>query len=155
MEYKYLSNSYEETERLGRAAAGHLKNGIIALSGELGAGKTAFIRGIARGLGYTGRVTSPTFSLVNEYLSDDGRPLLYHFDLFRIKAEELMEIGWCDYIESGVPCAVEWAEIAGDELPPDAVRVEIGVLGENSREITIAGLDKINLGNCGNGDTCV
>ena len=93
MRYKYYSDSCEKTEELGRITAAMLKKGsVVALSGELGAGKTAFIRGLARGLGYLGRVTSPTFSLVNEYLGDNGEPLLYHFDLYRIKSGDLLEI---------------------------------------------------------------
>lgn len=145
MTYTYLSDSYQKTEELGRAAARLLKKGaLVALVGELGAGKTAFIRGLALGLGYSGRVTSPTFSLVNEYLSESGEPILYHFDLYRIKAEDLADIGWYDYVESGIPCAVEWADVAGSELPQDAVFVRIAALGENVRELTVSGLDKIS-----------
>ena len=146
MTYIYISNSYKQTEKLGCAAAGLLKKDkIIALTGGLGAGKTVFIRGLARGLGYTGRVTSPTFSIVNEYLSDKGEPLLYHFDLYRIKADGLMEIGWYDYIDNGVPCAVEWSNIAGNELSSNAVEVEIEMIGENTRKLIITGLDKIRI----------
>jgi len=144
MTFRYESDSFEKTEALGCAVAGHIKKGsLIALDGPLGAGKTAFIRGLARGLGYTGRVTSPTFSLVNEYLADNGEPTLFHFDLYRISREDLFDIGWYDCLESGVPCAVEWAEIAQDELPEDAVYVKITVTGESRREISITGLPEI------------
>src|SRR5699024_1158231 len=101
---EYLSNSEAETEALGEALAGRLTAGdVIAVSGDLGAGKTAFTRGLARGLGVTERVTSPTFTIVNEYLG--GRLPLFHFDLYRLSsAEELFDIGWEDYLDRGGVC---------------------------------------------------
>ena len=139
---EYLSHSTEETEDLGAALAAHLTPGaVVAYLGDLGAGKTAFTRGLARGLGYTGRVTSPTFTVVNEYL---GRVPLFHFDLYRLGgAEELWDIGWEDYLDRGGVCAVEWSERAGDALPPETVTVTIRRCGEdeNWRRITVEGVE--------------
>ena len=136
---EYLSNSEAETEALGEALAGRLTAGdVIAFSGDLGAGKTAFTRGLARGLGVTERVTSPTFTIVNEYLG--GRLPLFHFDLYRLdSAEELFDIGWEDYLDRGGVCAVEWSE-NGEGVLEDPIRVDIR-RGEtdSQRVITITG----------------
>lgn len=106
----FMTSSPAETEGLGERLAAFLKPGqIIAYLGDLGAGKTAFTRGLARGLGVTENVTSPTYTIVNEYLS--GRLPLFHFDMYRLSsAEELFDIGWEDYLERGGICAVEWSE---------------------------------------------
>ena len=136
---EYLSNSEAETEALGETLARRLKAGdVIAFSGDLGAGKTAFTRGLARGLGVTERVTSPTFTIVNEYLG--GRLPLFHFDLYRLgSAEELFDIGWEDYLVRGGVCAVEWSENGAGVLE-DPIRVDIR-RGEtdDQRVITITG----------------
>ena len=102
---EHLSHSVSETEALGEALAKHLSAGdVIAYLGDLGAGKTAFTRGLARGLGCTGRVTSPTFTIVNEY---EGAIPLFHFDMYRLSdADELFDIGWDDYLNRGGICAV-------------------------------------------------
>lgn len=120
----YLSHSVAETEEIGAQLAQMLKPGtVLAFTGELGMGKTAFTRGLARGLGFSGRVTSPTFTLVNEY---DGRIPLFHFDLYRIaSSDELFDIGWDDYLSRGGICAVEWSERICDVLPPNTVFVSI------------------------------
>lgn len=135
---EFITNSPEETENVGAALAKVLPAGtIIAYEGDLGAGKTAFTRGLARGLGCGEPVTSPTYTIVNEYLS--GRLPLFHFDMYRLKsAEELWDIGWDDYLERGGVCAVEWSENVAEAME-DAVRVKIEKLGENSRRITIEG----------------
>lgn len=132
--------SPEETERLGAALAKRLQPGdVIAYYGDLGAGKTAFTRGVAAGLGVTDRVTSPTYTIVNEYLS--GRMPLFHFDMYRLgSADELFDIGWEDYLSRGGVCAVEWSEIVDDALDGGVIRVDIRRGAEDTqRIITITG----------------
>ena len=135
---EYLSHSEQETEALGAALAQRLHGGdVIAYRGDLGAGKTAFTRGLARGLGCTGRVTSPTFTIVNEY---EGEIPLFHFDLYRLgDEEELWDIGWEDYLGRGGVCAVEWSESFPRAIPPEAVTVTIRRCPENEdwRRITV------------------
>ena len=137
---EYISHSEAETEDLGRRLAAALSPGaVVAYRGDLGMGKTAFTRGLARGLGCTGRVTSPTFTVVNEY---EGRLPLFHFDLYRLEGEDaLYDIGWEDYLDRGGVCAVEWSERVAAALPPEAVRVTIGRCREHEdwRRITIEG----------------
>ena len=137
---EYCSNSVAETEELGAQLAARLRPGdVVAYTGDLGAGKTAFTRGIARGLGIPERVTSPTFTIVNEY--EGGRLPLFHFDLYRLgDPEELFDIGWEDYLARGGVCAVEWSEIVSDALEDGVLRVDIrrGV-GDGQRIITITG----------------
>ncbi len=120
----YQSQSPEETENIAFELAKSLNPGdVIAFSGDLGAGKTAFTRGLARGLGISDPITSPTFTIVNEY--DSGRLPLFHFDLYRLHSEDdLFDIGWEDYLERGGVCAVEWSENAPG-LMKDAIRVSI------------------------------
>ena len=134
-----LSHSPEDTEDIGARLAEQLEPGaVVAFTGDLGAGKTAFTRGLARGLGIPDRITSPTFTIVNEY--EGGRLPLFHFDMYRLgSADELFDIGWEDYLRRGGVCAVEWSENIADALEEDAVRVDIQVDGENSRTITIEG----------------
>ena len=138
----YLSNSPGETEALGARLAGALGPGaVVAFTGDLGAGKTAFVRGMARGLGIPHRVTSPTFTIVNEY--EDGRLPLFHFDMYRLgSADELFDIGWEDYLARGGVCAVEWSENIEEALESDAIRVEIrrGDTDEQ-RRIEITGVE--------------
>lgn len=121
---RFISNSVEETEMLGIQLAQKLSGGtIVAFTGDLGAGKTAFVRGLARGLEIESRVTSPTFTIVNEY--DGGTCPLFHFDLYRLgDPDELFDIGWEDYLARGGICAVEWSERAADILD-DCVYVDI------------------------------
>ena len=139
---EYLCRSEAETEALGARLAAVLSPGdVVAYRGGLGMGKTAFTRGLARGLGYSGRVTSPTFTIVNEY--EGGRLPLFHFDMYRLgSSDELFHIGWEDYLSRGGICAVEWSENVSDAIEDDAVRVDI-VRGEdeNSRVIRIEGVD--------------
>ena len=141
---EYLSHSEAETEALGEALAARLRAGdVVAYSGGLGAGKTAFTRGLARGLGYRGRVTSPTFTIVNEY---EGRLPLFHFDMYRLGgAEDLFDIGWEDYLDRGGVCAVEWSERVEEALPEDAVTVTIARRPENEnwRTITMEGVGPV------------
>lgn len=131
-----ISNSPEETEEIAVSLAEHLVPGdVVAMHGELGAGKTAFVRGLARGLGIVSRVTSPTFTIVNEY---PGKIPLFHFDMYRLSgSDELYEIGWEDYLDRGGICICEWSEIAPDAFPESAINVYISKLGDNEREIKI------------------
>lgn len=137
---EYVTNGEEETEALGRRLGQVLQPGaVVAFTGDLGAGKTAFTRGLARGLGISERVTSPTFTIVNEY--EGGRLPLFHFDMYRLgSADELFDIGWEDYLARGGVCAVEWSENVSDALDNDCLRVDIR-RGENDdqRIITIGG----------------
>ena len=137
---EYLSHSVEETEAIGEQLGRSLGRGsVVAYLGGLGMGKTAFTRGLARGLGCRSRVTSPTFTIVNEY---NGPIPLFHFDMYRLESEDaLFDIGWEDYLERGGVCAVEWSENVADALPEDAVYVTIARHAEQDgwRHITITG----------------
>ena len=135
---EFITNSPIETEAVGTALAQRLAPGtIVAYRGDLGAGKTAFTRGLARGLGYAEPVTSPTYTIVNEYLG--GRLPLFHFDMYRLSSsDDLWDIGWEDYLERGGICAVEWSENVDDAME-QAVYVTIQKLGEDARCITIEG----------------
>ena len=135
-----MTHSADETQALGKKLAESLRPGdVIAYFGDLGAGKTAFTRGIAEGLGVSEQVTSPTYTIVNEYLS--GRLPLFHFDMYRLSsADDLFDIGWEDYLDRGGVCAVEWSENVTEAMD-GAVSVTIDVLGENTRRITISGGD--------------
>ncbi len=134
----YTTNSPAETEAVGEKLAKVLQPGtVIAYRGDLGAGKTAFTRGLARGLGYKEPVTSPTYTIVNEYLG--GRLPLFHFDMYRLRsAEDLWDIGWEDYLERGGVCAVEWSENVEEALD-SFILVNIEKTGEENRRITIEG----------------
>ena len=135
---EYITTSPEETEAVGAALGKLLKPGtVLAYTGDLGAGKTAFTRGLAKGLGATDRVTSPTYTIVNEYLS--GRLPLFHFDMYRLSsADDLWDIGWEDYLERGGICAVEWSENVEAALEAP-LWVRLTKLDENTRRITIEG----------------
>ena len=139
---EYLSHSEAETETVGERLAAVLSPGaVVAYRGGLGMGKTAFTRGLARGLGCRGRVTSPTFTIVNEY---EGRVTLFHFDMYRLPdADALFDIGWEDYLDRGGVCAVEWSEQVTEALPPDTIRVCFARCPEadNWRTITIEGVE--------------
>lgn len=137
---EYLTQSEEETERLGAEMAQRLQPGdVVAFTGDLGAGKTAFTRGLARGLGIEDRVTSPTFTIVNEY--EGGRLPLFHFDMYRLaSSEELFDIGWEDYLVRGGVCAVEWSERVADAIGPEAFRVDLRRSANDAQRIvTITG----------------
>ena len=138
---RFITNSPEETEALGARLARALEPGaVVAFTGDLGAGKTAFVRGLARGLGVQDRVTSPTFTIVNEY--EGGRLPLFHFDLYRLgSADELFDIGWEDYLARGGVCAVEWSERMEELLEPGTIRVDLR-RGEDEgrRVITVEGV---------------
>lgn len=135
MTKEYTTAGEEQTEALGVRLGQLIQPGaVIAYTGDLGAGKTAFTRGLARGLGIPDRVTSPTFTVVNEY--EGGRLPLFHFDMYRLgSSDELFDIGWEDYLARGGVCAVEWSENVADALERDTVRVDIRRGGEESRRV--------------------
>ena len=139
---EFITNSPLETEKVGEALGKVLKPGsILAYAGDLGAGKTAFTRGLARGLGAAEQVTSPTYTIVNEYLT--GRMPLFHFDMYRLaSSDDLWDIGWDDYLERGGVCAVEWSENVADAMD-GAIRVRIEKTGEDTRRITVEGGDTL------------
>ena len=135
---EFITNAPEQTEEIGCALGKVIKPGtVIAYRGDLGAGKTAFTRGLARGLGAKDLVTSPTYTIVNEYLG--GRLPLFHFDMYRLgSSDDLWDIGWEDYLDREGVCAVEWSENVQDAME-DAITVTIEKLGETTRRITIEG----------------
>lgn len=137
---KYISHSVEETEQIAMNLASKLKgNEVIAFFGGLGMGKTAFTRGVCKGLGFNDGVQSPTFSLVNQY---DARYTVYHFDMYRINTyDDLYSTGFFDYIDTGV-LIIEWSENIENALPDDYIRIEISQgESENERIINIEGLE--------------
>ena len=130
---EYISHSEAETEELGRRLAAVLpRYAVVAFQGGLGMGKTAFTRGLAQGLGYKGRVTSPTFTIVNEYRG--GRTPIFHFDAYRLNNPgELWDIGFEDYLEEDGVCVIEWSEQIAEAVPQRAVRVSIARHPESDR----------------------
>ena len=135
---EFITHSPAQTEAVGAALGRILRPGtVLAYRGDLGAGKTAFTRGLARGLGATDTVTSPTYTIVNEYLS--GRIPLFHFDMYRLSdSDALWDIGWEDYLDRGGVCAVEWSENVADAMT-DAIIISLEKLGDDDRRITIEG----------------
>lgn len=133
-----ISNSERDTELAGESFGASVPDGtVVAMYGELGSGKTAFVRGMARGMGIDCRVSSPTFTIVNEYL---GERELIHFDMYRLaSADELWDIGWEDYLARGAVCAVEWSENVDGAFYGDEIRVVFEKTGEHSRLIRIEG----------------
>ena len=139
---EFITTSPAQTEAVAEKLGKALKPGtVLAYEGDLGAGKTAFTRGLARGLGAEDLVTSPTYPIVNEHLS--GRLPLFHFDMYRLaSSDDLWDIGWEDYLERGGVCAVEWSENVADAMEnPIVVRIE--KLGDEERKITISGGDDL------------
>lgn len=128
----FISGSREETEKFAEGYAKTLSPGdVVILDGDMGAGKTVFAKGIAKGLGIEEEVTSPTYAYMNDY---GGR--LFHYDCYRIEAPEQAEaLGLADYFDMGGVCLVEWAENIAPLLPEDAKRVRIVKIDENKREI--------------------
>ena len=134
------TNSAEETEKTAEEFSAKLSAGsVVALTGDLGAGKTAFTKGLARGLGITEHIKSPSFTIVNIYdKSFGGRLELYHADLYRIENKlELTDLGLDEYVYGKGVTVIEWAERIADELPKDTYRVNIEYKDETEREITI------------------
>lgn len=135
---EYISNSPSKTETIAENFAKELISGdVIAFVGGLGMGKTAFTRGLARGLNVTGDVSSPTFSLVHEY---KGTPSLYHFDMYRINSiEDVHSTGYFDYLDLEEIIAIEWSENVPEILDENTIYVEISAPTENTRKIKIYG----------------
>jgi len=133
---KIITNHESETIEQGIKLGKTLTPGtVIALYGGLGAGKTAFTRGLAEGLGISMSVSSPTFTIVNEY---PGEIPLFHFDMYRLETEdELYDIGWDDYLERGGICAVEWSEKVPGAFPPDTIIVKLTKIDDNTRQLEI------------------
>ncbi len=141
----YISNSADETRQIAAEITKKLKSGsVICMYGDLGAGKTAFVQGMALALGINEPVTSPTFTIVNEYY---GTLPLYHFDVYRIgSSEEMYEIGFDEYINGNGICVIEWAELIEDILPEDSIRITIRKnieKGEDYREIIVKGCKEL------------
>ena len=138
---EFITNREAETEKLGEKLAQHLTGGeVIAFTGDLGAGKTCFTRGLARGLGFKGSVTSPTFAIINEY--SGGRLNLYHFDMYRVTGwEDLYSTGYFDYLDAGGVIAAEWSENITSALPQNTIYVSIEKICDEARKITITGVD--------------
>ncbi|MBI5818340.1 MAG: tRNA (adenosine(37)-N6)-threonylcarbamoyltransferase complex ATPase subunit type 1 TsaE [Verrucomicrobia bacterium] len=138
---KHITRSVEDTLALGERLAALLPAGtVVALSGDLGAGKTALTKGVARGLGVSDTITSPTFALVNEHDARDGRRL-YHVDLYRLdRPQQAVDIGIEEELTPDGWTIIEWAEKLGDVLPANAVRIDIEIVGENERRITVRGV---------------
>ncbi|MBE6732609.1 MAG: tRNA (adenosine(37)-N6)-threonylcarbamoyltransferase complex ATPase subunit type 1 TsaE [Ruminococcaceae bacterium] len=134
---EFISKSPSDTEKIAENFAKTLKGGeVIAFKGGLGMGKTCFVRGLAKGLGFNGEVTSPTFAIVNEYLG--GKFNLYHFDMYRIEGwDDLFSIGYFDYISDDSVLAVEWSENIENCLDNNTIYINIASSGENERIITI------------------
>lgn len=128
----YASESVEQTIRLGEVFAKQLKSGdVVLLKGEMGAGKTAFVKGVAKGLGITEVVTSPTYAYMNDY---DGK--LFHYDCYRLRnGEDAEGLGLTDYFYQGGICVIEWSENIKSVLPKNTITVKIEKVAENSRRI--------------------
>ena len=136
---EYRTYSVQETEQLASEFAKELKRGdVVAFTGGMGAGKTAFVRGLAKGLGVSGEVSSPTYAIVNEYRGD---PTLYHFDMYRVSSvEDLFTTGYFDYLDQGDSIlAVEWSENITESLPEETIFVDMEPLSEQERNIQIIG----------------
>ena len=137
---RILSRSADETEAAGMAFAGRLRPGdVVALTGTLGSGKTRFVSGVCRGLGVAARVTSPTFTLINEYPAPFG--MVAHIDMYRIGGmKEVAELGLEEYFNDRCVCLIEWAEAVLDILPPARFRVAFAHGGDESeRTIELEG----------------
>jgi len=137
-----VTNSEKETRQVGFDLAKKLRPGtVLAFYGDLGAGKTTFTKGLAAGLGIDTEITSPTYTIVNEY--ETGKTPLIHFDMYRLNsADDLFEIGWDDYLERGAILAVEWSENVEEAFPEDTVRIKIHKDGDTRRVITITGIEE-------------
>ncbi len=133
---EYITHSPEETALLGKKLAADMHSvSVVALYGGLGAGKTAFVSGVAAGFECIQRASSPTYNIVNEYY---GSRRVCHFDMYRITdSDRLYEIGWEEYVDSDALCIVEWSENIEDALPPDCWKITIEKLSETDRKIRV------------------
>ncbi len=137
MKEEYISNSSQDTEKIAEKFALSLLGGeVIAFTGSLGMGKTCFVRGLARGLGFSGEVTSPTFALINEYRG--GRLDIFHFDMYRVTDwNDLYSTGYFDYCDYGGVIAVEWSENIESALPDGTIYIDIKRIDDTKRKITV------------------
>jgi len=142
---KYVAHNENDTIELGQKTAGLLKAGdIVALEGELGTGKTVFVKGVAKGHNIREHVTSPTFNIVHSY--EGGSITLHHFDVYRVSDEdELFEIGFEEYLYKGDICIIEWADLIKNMLPENTIWIKLERTDENPdrRIITIRGLEPV------------
>jgi len=139
-----ISNSPDETIAIGKKIAGCLKEGsVVAVTGTLGSGKTCLTKGIALGLGFTENITSPTYTIINEY-QRDASPALYHIDAYRLNCDKDFEdIGGIDTIHSGGISIIEWSERIPNSIPEDSIFVNLEIKDDLSRTIKIKGLDSL------------
>ncbi len=143
---KFLSLNTTQTENIGYILGQKLPYGsVVAMFGDLGAGKTAFTRGFAKGMGINSDVSSPTFALINEYRSKEKT--LYHFDMYRISSwDDLYSTGYFDYLDSGASLIIEWSENIENVLPEDCVKIRITKTdNENERYLDITGCENIEI----------
>ena len=137
MKEEYISNSPDDTEKIAEKLSSYLLGGeVIAFMGDLGMGKTCFVRGLASGLGFSGEVTSPTFAIINEYRG--GRLDIFHFDMYRVTDwNDLYSTGYFEYCEYGGVVAVEWSENIASALPQDTIYIDIKRIDDTKRKITV------------------
>jgi len=142
---EFISASPEETSAAGKRIALHLKNGsVVALQGTLGSGKTCIAKGIALGLGITENITSPTYTIINEYLIPYKAGTFYHIDVYRLNNNnDFNDLGGPEIINSNGISVIEWSDRISQSLPPDAIIISINITGVTSRHIQINGLDKL------------
>ena len=135
---EFKTNNAKETEELGLRIGQALRGGeILAMTGDLGAGKTTMTKSLASGLDIDEHITSPTFTIVNEY---EGRLKLFHFDVYRIAdVEEMYDLGFEEYIYSGGVCIIEWSNLIEEILPDDTINIQILYIDDNKRQINITG----------------
>jgi tRNA threonylcarbamoyladenosine biosynthesis protein TsaE len=139
----YVANSLVDTENFGKVLGEMLEGGmIVCLTGHLGAGKTTLSKTLIASLGVTDDVTSPTYTIVNEY---DNDPRVFHFDVYRIcDIDEFYEIGYEDYFNQNAVCIIEWANIVEEVIPEDAIWIDIKYCqGDGCRELTVTGNQKL------------
>lgn len=138
---RFKTNNARETEQLGMAIGKALKGGeVIAMTGDLGAGKTTLTKALAKSLGIDEHVTSPTFTIVNEY---EGRLKLFHFDVYRIAdIEEMYDLGFEEYIYGDGVSIIEWSNLIKEILPEDTINIEILASGDDTRTISLSGKGK-------------
>ena len=146
MKISFLTDSAEKTERFGEALSKYLEAGsVIALDGDLGAGKTCLTRGIARGIGVIDPVASPTFTIVNEY--EGGRLMVYHFDTYRLGGEDdFYASGLDEYFQKGGLCIIEWSEVIDNALPSETMKMKISGNGDE-RRFDVSEFGNVSAGN--------
>jgi tRNA threonylcarbamoyladenosine biosynthesis protein TsaE len=136
MEYKYTSRSIEDTMELAENIESEKFPGmVICLDGELGSGKTVFVKGFAKSLGITETITSPTFNLIKEY--NTGEMPLYHMDVYRLDGKG-DSVGFEDYFKKDAVCIIEWADMIKDYLPKERLQIDFKIIDENTRVLVLS-----------------